>query len=199
MSEYYSIKAPSEGFHKEKGSKFYSFAFPSSVEDQAKSILSDLKKKYPDASHHCYAWIIGLANQTWRAYDDGEPTHSAGSPILGQIKSLNLTNTLVVVIRYFGGTKLGVGGLIGAYQRAAEDALQKATIERIFEKCKISFEFSYPEMSLMEKVISDLEIEVETRNFLTDCKIVGWIKKDDLRKFSERASEWYNVKIEVHE
>src|SRR5687767_12787439 len=113
---YFSIESPSKGEFKDKGSKFLSFAFPVTDEAQVKEVLSDLKQKYWDASHHCYAYMLGPAYDIFRANDAGEPSHSAGDPILSQIKSLKITDVLVVVVRYFGGTKLGVSGLVSAYK-----------------------------------------------------------------------------------
>jgi len=123
-----TVEGPSEGSYKESGSKFLAFAYPVSSEDEVKIKIETLKKKYFDARHHCFAWMLGENKSRYRAFDDGEPNHAAGDPILGQIKSKNLTNVLVVVIRYFGGVKLGVGGLIQAYKTAAEDALNNASI-----------------------------------------------------------------------
>jgi len=114
---YFTIKHESEGFYKEKGSKFLAFAYPVQDEAAVKERTSELKKVYYDARHHCYAYILGHDGEQYRASDDGEPNHSAGDPILGQIKSNNLTNTLIVVVRYFGGTKLGISGLINAYKK----------------------------------------------------------------------------------
>ena len=114
-----TISGKSEGLYKDRGSKFLSFSFPVSSEEEINQRLDEVRKKYHDARHHCYAWMLQPDQSKSRANDDGEPNHSAGDPILGQIKSFELTNTLVVVIRYFGGTKLGVGGLINAYKTAA--------------------------------------------------------------------------------
>src|SRR5690242_5641679 len=120
---YQTIEKSSDSIYKEKGSRFLAFARPVSSESDVKKVLESLRKEYFDARHHCFAWILGPEKKLFRAFDDGEPNHSAGDPILGQIRSRNLTNVLVVVVRYFGGTKLGVGGLISAYKTAASDAL----------------------------------------------------------------------------
>lgn len=120
---YKTIAAPAEGLYKEKGSKFISLAYPVQSEGQIKEIVAELKDKFYDARHHCYAWMLGADKKNFRANDDGEPSSTAGRPILGQIQSNDLTNILIVVIRYFGGTKLGVSGLINAYREAAADAL----------------------------------------------------------------------------
>src|SRR5690606_37233297 len=120
---YLTLKQCSQGIYKEKGSKFLTFAYPVQEEQEIKEILEGLKKQYHDARHHCYAYILGKDGQDFRANDDAEPGHSAGTPILGQIRSNNLTNVLVVVVSYFGGIKLGVGGLITAYKTAAAQAI----------------------------------------------------------------------------
>ena len=118
---YHTIASGAEGSYKEKGSKFLAFAYPVASEAEVKEKIEALKAKYFDARHHCYAWILGAEKKLYRANDDGEPNHSAGDPILGQLRAMNLTNVLIVVVRYFGGVKLGVGGLVTAYRSAAED------------------------------------------------------------------------------
>jgi uncharacterized YigZ family protein len=117
---YLTIASPSEGSYKEKGSRFLAFAYPVSSETEIREKLESLKAQYFDARHHCYAWMLGPEKKHFRANDDGEPNHSAGDPILGQLRAMKLTNVLIVVVRYFGGTKLGVGGLISAYRSAAK-------------------------------------------------------------------------------
>ena len=119
---YKTIDSPAEGIYKEKGSKFLAKAYPVRTEEQVKAIVEQLKEEYYDARHHCYAYILGPKGDKWRANDDGEPSGTAGKPIHGQLLSFNLTNVLVVVIRYFGGTKLGESGLINAYKTATHDA-----------------------------------------------------------------------------
>jgi uncharacterized YigZ family protein len=123
-----SLAAPAKGLYKEKGSRFYAFAYPVNSEEEVKQKLEELRREYFNARHHCFAYLLGANKLKYRAFDDGEPNHSAGDPILGQIRSKNLTNVLLVVVRYFGGTKLGVGGLISAYKTAAEEALMNAFI-----------------------------------------------------------------------
>jgi uncharacterized YigZ family protein len=139
-----TIQEPATGSYKEKGSKFLAFAYPVRSEAEIREKLEALKKKYFDARHHCFAWMLGPGKQKFRAFDDGEPNHSAGDPILGQIRSHDLTNILIVVVRYFGGVKLGVGGLIGAYRAAAADALASASIieEEVSEVIEIGYDYS---------------------------------------------------------
>lgn len=142
--KYKTIKSLSQGVYKEKGSRFIAFAYPVESQEETKSILERIRKEYHDARHHCYAYMIGQDRLTWRVNDDGEPSGTAGKPILGQINSANLTNILIVVIRYFGGTLLGVSGLINAYRTAACEAIKNAeTVERtLYEYHEIKFPYS---------------------------------------------------------
>lgn len=199
MSTYYTIYSKTDGLYKEKGSRFLAFSYPVTTEEEVKEIQEDLRKQYYDARHHCFAWILGMDEQTWRANDDGEPAHSAGDPILGQIRSFELTNVLVVVIRYFGGTKLGVGGLINAYKTATEAALTKAKKQVIFETKTITMKFSYDAMSAIERLIVDFEISVIKRDFQLSCEIHGSIKKDLIPAFEEKTADFYTVKFEIEE
>jgi uncharacterized YigZ family protein len=166
---YKTIKCPSQGLYKEKGSKFIALAFPVLNEEDIKKILLDLRKEYHDARHHCYAYIMGFKGEHWRANDDGEPSSTAGKPIYGQLLSRNLTNTLVVVIRYFGGTKLGVSGLINAYKLSASDALDNAEIisKTVTNIYKISF--AYQAMNDVMKIVKDEDLRVFNQQFDTSC------------------------------
>src|SRR5690554_2132633 len=150
---YLTLKSQSQGLYKEKGSKFLAFAYPVDNEEEIKEILETLKKQYHDARHHCYAYILGKDGQNFRANDDGEPGHSAGDPILGQIRSNNLTNTLIVVVRYFGGTKLGVGGLVTAYKTAATEAILANEIITETVTLKVNFQFDYIDMNEVMRII----------------------------------------------
>lgn len=197
MKKYYTISTASEGLYKEKGSKFLSFAFPVSSEEEIKRNLERVKKQYYDARHYCYAWMMGMDQQRWRANDDGEPTHSAGDPILGQIRSMELTNTLVIVVRYFGGTKLGVGGLINAYRTAAESALEAPTKIEIHEVLTVTLLFDYDSISVVEKLISDFEINVSDRIFEERCKVIGELKKIDLEHFNRSTQDFFQIEISI--
>ncbi len=199
MSNYHTIQDSTEGLYKEKGSKFLAFAFPVSTEEEIKAKQDQLRKQYYDARHHCYAWILSMDNQTYRANDDGEPAHSAGDPILGQIKSFELTNVLVIVIRYFGGTKLGVGGLIHAYKTATEEALRKARKVMIFEKKEITIKFPYDTMSTVERLIADFDIEISKRDFQLSCEIQGYLKKDLVSAFQKKTTDLYTVEFIIEE
>lgn len=161
MSDLYlTIDALSEGLYKEKGSKFLGFALPVQTEKEVDEHLKWYRKKYYDSRHVCYAFALGKDGLHYRASDGGEPSNSAGAPILGQIRSNNLTNILVIVVRYFGGTKLGVPGLIHAYKSAAEDAIHQTTIIEEYEKHIFTISFGYPVMNDVMRVIKNLALEV---------------------------------------
>lgn len=180
MNEFLTIKSSTEGIYKEKGSKFLAFAYPVRSEEEIKQHLEELRKQFYDARHHCYAYIIGLKKQAFRANDDGEPNHSAGDPILGQIRSKGLTNCLVVVVRYFGGTKLGVGGLISAYKIATEDALEKVEFIKIYSQTHFSLTFTYDATSEVERALAEFEIEYLDKVYTADCRFEGLLKDEDV-------------------
>ena len=152
---YKTIAAESKGLFKDRGSRFIAIARPVSSQEEIKTILEELRREYHDARHHCYAWMLTPDRQAWRVNDDGEPSGTAGRPIMGQINSRELTNILVVVIRYFGGTLLGVSGLINAYRSAAEDALSNARIieKQVMESWLVTF--PYTAMNDVMKVMKD--------------------------------------------
>lgn len=163
---YFTIKNPTQGEYKEKGSKFLAFAYNVNSEEEVKQRLEELRKVFYDARHHCYAYIIGKnEHERWRANDDGEPNHSAGTSILNQIKSFNLTNTLVVVVRYFGGTKLGVSGLITAYKTATQEALSIAEIEEKIITTTFQIEFDYLKTNDIMRLIKDFELDILHQEF----------------------------------
>lgn len=166
-----TIEKISEGIYKEKGSKFFAYAYPVSHENEVKEILKELRKKYYDARHHVYAFRIGADLKTYRCSDDGEPSNSSGPPVLGQIQSNKLTNILVVVVRFFGGTKLGVPGLINAYRCAAADAIANNTIIEKFEQDIFTIEFGYPVMNEVMKILKDENPEQTHQTFDNICKI----------------------------
>jgi uncharacterized YigZ family protein len=176
---YQTIQSPSEGIYKEKGSKFLAFAYPVTSEEEIKNRIESLKKEYYDARHHCFAWMLGAEKNQYRAFDDSEPNHSAGDPILGQIKSKNLTNVLVVVVRYFGGVKLGVGGLITAYKAAAEDALNKTSlIEReVTEVLQLSYSYSSTPEAM--RLVKEFELNILSQDFNEDCQLKIEVKLRD--------------------
>ncbi len=162
---YKTIAADSEGLFKDRGSRFIAIAIPVSSQEEIKNKLEELRKEYHDARHHCYAWMLFPDRQTWRVNDDGEPSGTAGRPILGQINSRELTNILIVVIRYFGGTLLGVSGLINAYRSAAEDALSGAQIieKYIMERWLVTF--PYAAMNDIMKVLKEENCLQHSHNY----------------------------------
>ncbi len=172
---YLTIKASSEGFYKEKGSKFLAYAYPVSSREECKERVDSLKKEYHDARHHCYAFILGPEGKEVRAADDGEPNHSAGDPILGQIKSFGLTDVLVVVVRYFGGTKLGVSGLITAYRTAAEEALKVATVVSVEIKKEFELHYPYDKTQQVLRLVDEFNVEITDQMFHESCVLKGRI------------------------
>ena len=183
---YRTIRSLATGEYKEKGSKFLAFVYPVTSEDEVKARISELKKKYFDARHHCYAYILGADKSKFRANDDGEPNHSAGDPILGQIRSKNLTNVLVVVVRYFGGVKLGVGGLISAYKTAAENALNNSTLLEKNVLQQYSIHYSYTNTRDVMKLVKDFEMEILNQSFEDECKMEVTISLKSKKKFVEK-------------
>ena len=168
---YRSIDKPSTGIYKEKGSKFLSFAYPVDSEEEIQELIHQLKKQYYDARHHCYAYVLGKDMDTYRANDDGEPNHSAGDPILGQIRSNELSHILIVVVRYFGGTKLGVGGLIRAYKTAAAEAISSANTIIKTVMVPLSITFDYLSMDEIMRTIKRYDLKIIAQEFDNNCLI----------------------------
>jgi uncharacterized YigZ family protein len=163
-----TINSPAETLFKEQGSRFMAFAFPVSSEPDIKMNLAVLRKKYFDATHHCYAWVLGADKSKYRAHDDGEPNHSAGDPILGQIKAHNLTNVLVVVVRYFGGTKLGVGGLVQAYKTASAAVLANTTIVECEVTVSFNIRYAYPSTPEVMSLVKEFDLKIQHQHFAED-------------------------------
>lgn len=182
-----TIAHPAEGLYKESGSKFISFACPVAGEQAIKENLDFLRKKCFDATHHCYAWMLGPGKERFRANDDGEPAHSAGDPILGQLRSNNLTNVLIVVVRYYGGTKLGVGGLIHAYKTAAESALSQAVIITQEVTREIQIGYSYEDTPEVMKLVKEYELKPGHQQFDEDCIMVAEISLKHWDSFSKKV------------
>lgn len=166
-----SISGPSKGLFKDNGSRFIAHAYPVSSEEEVKDIVSSLKKEYHDARHHCYAYRLGYRRDIFRANDDGEPSSSAGKPILGQIDSLELSDILVVVVRYFGGIKLGIPGLIRAYRTSTADALANAEIVEKTATERFRLRFGYMEMNGVMKVLKDLGLQARNQDFGMECSL----------------------------
>lgn len=190
-----TVETVSEGLYKDKGSKFFAFAFPVNNEDQIKEHLQELRKKYFDARHHCYAYALGPGRDGYRINDDGEPSGTAGKPIYGQILSHDLTNILIVVIRYFGGVKLGVRGLINAYKAATIDALNNnVIIEKIITEV-YELKFEYPLMNEVMRVLKENDLEQISHNFTLSCKIDFAVRRNDADHIKRLFEAIYGVSI----
>jgi len=169
---YRTIKSPSESLYKEKGSKFFGYAFGVANEEEVKDRLARIREKHNDARHHCYAYRLGIGNEErYRANDDGEPTNSAGKPIYGQLLSAEITNVLVIVVRYFGGVKLGVGGLISAYKITTKETLEATNIIEKEEQNYYQILFEYPQMSEVMNFVKLNRLEVIEQVFEVNCLI----------------------------
>lgn len=194
---YLTLRDPTEGLYKEKGSKFLAFAFPVSTEQGVNEKLDGLKMKYFDAKHHCYAYVLGPPENKVRAFDAGEPNHSAGDPILGKIRSKQLTNVLIVVIRYFGGVKLGVGGLAKAYKCAAGEALAKGVIveKEITESFQLSYD--YPASQAVMRLVKEFDLKVVRQDFTGGGSMNIEIKTRNKEKFLEKIRLLQALKVDV--
>lgn len=179
---YKEVVGTSKGLFKDKGSKFIAYVFEVKTEEDVKKCLSEVKKLEYAARHHCYAYILNPDKSAQRDNDDGEPSNSAGKPILGQLISRNLTNTLVIVVRYFGGVKLGVSGLIYAYRSAASEALDEIIIEKRFIKDVFTVHFKYPEMNNVMRLVKDHSLEIIKQDFALECALTFSIKKSKSEK-----------------
>lgn len=189
------VKPSTETLFKEKGSKFYGYAFPVTNEDQIKEHIEQLKKTHHNARHWCYAWQLGKGYDNYRANDDGEPSNSAGMPIYGQLQSFDVTNVLVVVVRYFGGTKLGVGGLIQAYKTGAQMALEASKIvERTIDE-EFIITFEYPEMNTVMRIIKDESLSIENQKMELSCVFQISVRKKDAERIFELFNNTYKVSI----
>jgi len=193
---YLTVSDISEGIFKDRGSKFIAYAHPVVNAEQVKPIVDNYKKQHSNARHHCYAYRIGINNDNYRQNDDGEPSGTAGKPIFGQIESFNLTDILVVVVRYFGGTLLGTGGLINAYKTAAQEALLQASIikKQITEQFCITF--NYPETSNVERIIKSSDAKVVHQQFGANCKQIVAIKKSMANTFYQQIASIHQVQVE---
>ncbi|MEQ8926190.1 MAG: YigZ family protein [Fulvivirga sp.] len=197
ITSYLTIKESGEGLFKDKGSKFIGRTFHVESAEEIKAALESLRKEFYDARHHCYAYVLGADKSQFRANDDGEPNHSAGDPILGQIHSKDLTDTLVVVVRYFGGTKLGVSGLINAYKLAAEEALTNSIIEKVVVKESFTLNYPYDSTNELMRLVSDLEIQIVDQKFETDCTLIGKVKIDKVEELKSKVELLKNTGTEV--
>jgi len=171
LETYFTLEKSSQGSYKEKGSKFLAFAFPVKNEDEIRERISELKKKFYDAHHRCYAYILGDNGERYRANDDGEPAHSAGDPILNQLRSSNLTNSLVVVVRYFGGAKLGVSGLINAYKLTTEEALNNNNILSVPITRSYRLHYHYESTNEVMRMVKEFGARILSQQYDKECVI----------------------------
>ena len=193
---YQTIKAPSEeALFKDRNSKFFGYAFPVKNEAEIEQRLEEIKSKHHKARHWCYAWQLGKLETRYRANDDGEPSNSAGMPIYGQIQSFDVTNVLIIVVRYFGGVKLGVGGLINAYRTAAQLALESAPIVRRTVDETFIVKFDYPEMNKVMQIIKQNNLNVIDQKLELDCQIFISVRKKEAEKIYEIFDQIYKVEI----
>lgn len=189
MDIYKTIKSPSEGTYTEKRSKFLAFAFPVSSVDEVKQLVADYQKKYYDARHVCYAYMLGAERKEFRANDNGEPSGTAGKPILGQINSNELTDILIIVVRYFGGVKLGTSGLIVAYRQAAAEAITSAEIIEKTVDEDVTFFFEYPFMNDVMRIVKEENPQIVAQGFDTDCSMTLRIRKDSMPRLRARLEK----------
>lgn len=192
---YYTLQNEATGLLKEKGSKFLSFAYPVNSEVHIKEKLSDLKKEHPSASHHCYAWRLGADKVLYRSNDDGEPSNSAGKPIFSVIQSRNLSNVLIVVVRYFGGTLLGVNGLINAYKDAALAAIENATIYEQFVMENYSVAFDMNDMNLVMRILKEYEAKILSNSYSEKNILTFQVKVLHAETLEAKFRDFYTVKL----
>lgn len=192
---YKMLSAPGEGLYKEKGSKFIATAFTVTSEEEVKQALVEVKKKYYDARHHCYGYMIGPDKSCFRSSDDGEPSGTAGKPILNQILSKDVTNVCVIVVRYFGGIKLGVSGLINAYKTAARDALDNAVIVEKTVDEVYSLEFGYPLMNDVMRVMKEEGLEQQNPRFEMNCYLEFSTRKNNADQIVAKFKNIFGVSV----
>lgn len=196
---YFSISAPVETIYKIKSSKFLTYAYPVEREEQIAPILEVLKKQHYDATHHCYAWRLGAHGEKFRANDDGEPSSTAGKPILGQMLSREVTNCFIVVVRYFGGTKLGVSGLIEAYRDSTAGVLDVADIIEKTVDVKLRVSFSYISMNGVMKVIKELQPKIGVQEFDNLCNMELSIRESQSEILISKLEHVDGVNVEIVE
>lgn len=192
---YFTINKPAQGSYRDKGSKFLSHAYPVQNENEIKEKLQELKKEHPSARHHCYAWRLGVDGAAYRANDDGEPSGTAGKPILNQLLSSQLTNVLIVVVRYFGGTLLGVAGLIQAYKLAAADAIINSDIAEKFVLFEYELHFEGEDTGAVMKLLNEEEAKIISTGYDQENTITFLIKKSRSEVFEEKIKTLYKTKL----
>jgi len=190
-------KASEETLFKEKGSKFFGYAFPVLSEDDVKYRIEELKKKHHSARHFCYAYQLGIEKIRFRANDDGEPNNSAGLPIYGQIQSFEVTNILIVSVRYFGGTKLGVGGLISAYKTSAQITLEASVVLEKTINIHYKLTFNYDLMNAVQRIVKEKQIDIINQKLEMDCQYTISVRKKDANSIFTIFDNLYKVDIKV--
>jgi len=198
MSDTYkTIAAPTEGIYKEKGSKFLSFANPVHNVDEVKELVKNYRKEYYDARHVCYAYMLGAERKEWRANDDGEPSGTAGRPIIGQINSRELTNILVIVVRYFGGILLGTGGLVVAYKEATADALEQAEIIEKTVDCQFTIHFEYTLMNDVMRAVKENNAQIMSQSYENDCTMEISIRMQEADSLIGKMNKIDGLRVEM--
>lgn len=195
---YNTIEKPYKGLlFKDRGSKFYGYAYPITTEDDVKPLIEQLKKEHHTARHWCYAWQLGTSTIRYRANDDGEPSNSAGPPIYGQIQAYGVTNILIVVVRYFGGTKLGVGGLMNANKTAAKSVLETANIIQKTIDCHFLLTFEYKDMNKIMRIIKEHSITITNQNLGLNCEYNISIRKSEAAHILTLFKNLHEIKIKA--
>jgi uncharacterized YigZ family protein len=195
---YKTINTPSlEVLYKDKGSKFYGYAIPIETDQEVKKALEELKQKHSSAGHFCYAYQHGLETIYYRVSDDGEPNNSAGLPIYGQLQAFKVTNILIVVIRYFGGTKLGVGGLISAYKATAKLSLEVSQIKTLDILIPLKLSFVYKDMSKVMRIIKKQQLIIKSQRIEMECEVLVLVQKMNLKSSIRTFEAFHQIKVEV--
>jgi len=195
---YKTILKPSEEvLYKDKGSKFYGYAFPLNTIENYKGIIENLKQKHSSAGHFCFAYQHGIETLYHRASDDGEPSNSAGMPIYGQLQAFDVTNVIVVVVRYFGGTKLGVGGLISAYKTTARLSLEASDIKTLDILIAFKLSFEYKELSQVMRIIKKYQLVLKSQRLEMDCEVIILAKKSVEKSLQTTFEAFQKIKVEI--
>ncbi len=198
IDSYHTIEKPVEDvIFKEMGSKFINYAYPVENENDIKLYLDNLYELHPDANHHCYAYILGIDGKNHRANDDGEPNGSAGLPIYNQILSSEITNVLIVSVRYFGGTKLGIPGLVKAYKYAAQVVIEEANIIERFVSKRVKLVFNYDQQGIVERNVDRIGGEIKEKNFTDKCMFTIAVRESKLDEFIRMFDEYYQMEIKI--
>ena len=194
-SSFYTLSRRAEFIYKDRGSKFIGLTFPIDKEEEVKACLEDARMLYPAARHYCYAWRIGADGSRARSSDDGEPSGSAGRPILGQLVSANVTNALIIVVRYFGGTLLGVGGLMQAYKASASGAIAESGTEQRFVMSRFEASFSTEDTSAVMRILKAFEAKVESTGYDSRSRLIFYVKEMHRPSLEAKFAELYRVEI----